>query len=171
VPFALALFAIFTETVLSPTWRLSPFIPFLAILYMRCGFVKALWLAALCGLILDLLNSELRFGLCAVTYTLVTLIAYRQKRHFFDDKPLALSLYTALISCIATLVHFLFLYFAEKPFSKGGKWILSDFFVMPLCDAALAFVWFTLPIMLYSYVQRVGWVGLWQKVRGLWVAP
>ncbi len=65
--------AISHGSVLCPLWhradpeaRLFAFSPFLAILYNRIHFQKALWLSFLCGLIIDLLSSEVRLGVYAL---------------------------------------------------------------------------------------------------------
>src|SRR6185503_489210 len=97
-PFFLAFTVALVGTVFFPSIRLFAFAPFLALVFMRLDFVKALWTSAATGLIVDLLSSQMRFGAYSCCYALTAFLVYHQKRHFFSDKPLALSLFTALIS-------------------------------------------------------------------------
>jgi rod shape-determining protein MreD len=155
--FSLALFAALFGTVFFPNIRLMAFAPFLAIVYNRRSFVFSLWIASLCGLILDLSSSQMRFGFFALCYALMTLLIYKQKRHFFEDKPLALACFAALISFATTGVQ-LFLQCAfESQVQLSWSLFLSDLIAMPIADAIYAFLWFTLPIRGYQYLKRVGW--------------
>lgn len=159
-PFFLALAIAIWGTVFFPTVRLFAFAPFLAIVYTKRSLLSSLWISALCGLIIDLLSSEMRLGAYAFSYSLVTLVLYQQKRHFFDEKPLALSLFTALIAASATLVQAVMLYLFGNKIELGFLWVVTDLLGMSLLDALYAFVWFTCPIKLYQHVQRVGWRNL-----------
>lgn len=157
IPFCLALFAALFATVFFPHSRILSFAPFLAIVYMRKNFATSLWIAALCGLILDLLSSQLRFGLYSLNFCLTTLLVYHQKRHFFDDKPLALSLFTALISCISSAVLLFLVCIFDKTFPFNWTLIVSDLIGMSIIDAIYAFFWFTCLIKLYYQVRERGW--------------
>lgn len=162
-PFFLALMIAVWGTVFFPSVRLFAFAPFLAIVYTKRSFLFSLWIAALCGLIVDLLSSEMRLGAYALSYSIVTLVLYQQKRHFFDEKPLALSLFTALISASATVVQLVLLYLFGSKVSVGFVWMVTDLLGMSLLDALYAFVWFTCPIKLYQHIQRVGLKNLFVK--------
>lgn len=156
-PFALALFFALFGSALFPTLHLMAFSPFLALLYNRCCFFVSLWIASLCGLIVDLLSSEFRLGNHALSYCLSTLMLYRYKKHFFDDKPLALSLFTVLISSIMTIFQLLLIAIFDRALPLSGKLFVTDLLLMPIADALYAFLWFSCPLLLYSHIQKKGW--------------
>jgi rod shape-determining protein MreD len=150
--FFLALFVALFQTAFFPKLRLMAFAPFLALVFMRVGFVRALWLGLACGVAMDLLSSQMRFGLYALNYCLTTLVLYHQKRHFFDDKSLALSLFTVLVASVSTLIEILF---RHLPFN--GKLIFTDVIAMSFLDGAYAFLWFTCPTKLYYLIKQIKW--------------
>jgi rod shape-determining protein MreD len=163
IPFFLALFTALFGSVFFPFTRLFAFAPFLAIVFTRTSFAFSLWAACLCGLIIDLLSSQARFGLYSLTYCLTTIFAFSQKRHFFDDKPLALALFTALISCISSFLELFLLYILNKKLPITSKFIITDIFAMSILDALYAFIWFTCSIKLINHIQRLGWGFLFTK--------
>ncbi len=162
-PFSLALFIALFGTALFPHIKFTAFAPFLALLYNKKSFSSSLWISALCGLSLDLLSSERLLGLYALSYSLTTLLAFKQKRHFFEDKPLALSLFTLLISVISTLCQILLISIFDRSLPLSGKLFLTDIILMPMVDALYAFLWFSCPMMLYLHIQRVGWRAFLKK--------
>lgn len=155
-PFSLALFFAIFGTVFLPDIRLFAFSPFLALLYNKTSLVRALWIATLCGLIIDLFCSEFHLGVYALNFCLTTLILYKQKKHFFEDKPLALSLFTALISIVSTVILLLLIFVFDHglPFSK--RLIVTDLVIMPIADALYAFLWFFCPMRLYLHIKKTG---------------
>jgi rod shape-determining protein MreD len=163
LPFLLALFAACFETAFFPHLRLTLFAPFLALVYQKKELIPSLWLALVAGLIIDLLNSEFRLGISALNYLLTTALLHRQKRHFFVDKPLSLSLFTILISLVSALFYFIFLPFLDTKSVMNGSWALSSFVQTPLLDAFYALLWFTCPMMFYRYVRKIGWKQLFLK--------
>ncbi len=165
-PFGLALFFSLFGTAFLPNVHLLAFSPFFALLYNRKSFIAALWIAALCGLSIDLLSSNLRLGLHALTACLTTLVLYQQKKHFFEDKPLALSLFTLLISIVFTLIQLLVISIFERALPFSGKQLLTDCLIMPLFDAVYAYLWFSCPMMLYLHIKKVGWRAFRDKLLG-----
>ncbi len=156
-PFILALFATAFASVFLPYTRLHTFAPCLALIYARCSRASSLWLSSLCGLIVDLLSVEFHFGLHALSFAAATLFLYEQKRHFYDDKPLALALFTFQLSLFLTCVHSIFAFLSHTSFAFSPKLIAIDFFALPLCDALYAFLWFSCSMALFLYVRRIGW--------------
>ncbi len=165
VPFCLALLVVVFWTLFFPWIKLAPFAPFLAILFSRATFPKALWTAFGCGLILDLLSSELRFGLHALNMTLTTIFLYPQKKHFFEDKATALSFFTAIIAAFSTLVQIFLLHAFDRGVMISLRLIFTDVLLMSLLDAVYAFLWFTCPMRLYTYIQKVGLKSLFKKTE------
>ncbi len=162
-PFLLGLLSALFGTAFFPYFHLIAFAPFLAIAYNRTSIISCLWLAVLCGVIIDLLSSQLRFGLHTLNYSLVTVLLYKQRHHFFEDKSLSLSIFTALISSLSTLLQLLLLYAFDKTLPFTWKLVITDLIGMPLVDALYAYIWFTCSIKAFLYVKKVGVVPLLKK--------
>lgn len=154
-PFLLALSVAILGTVFFPTIRLFAFAPFLALVFIRADFVTALWVAAITGLLIDLLSSQMRFGAYSFCYSLTAALVYHQKRHFFVDKPLALSLYTALIASLCSSLELLFLYALDACPPVNVRLFLIDILGMSLLDGVYAFLCFTCPMKIYPYLKRL----------------
>lgn len=161
--FSLALFAAVFGSVFFPYLHLSFFAPFLALSYHAATLSKSLWLSLICGVILDLISSEFKFGLYTLTCVLATLILYAQKRHFFEDKPLALSIFSAIIAAILTLLQFVLVHLFDRGITFSILTVLTDVIFMSLVDGLYAFLWFTCPIRLYIHIKKVGWKNLFRK--------
>ena len=136
--FALALIYALFGTALLPGLHLAVFAPFLAITLMRKNFVPSLWIAALTGLLLDLMSTHARFGLYALNFCLTVLLLHQQKKHFFDDRPFALALFTALISSVSTLLQYVLLSLFDKKLTVTFGSAMSDLVGMPLLDGVYA---------------------------------
>ena len=161
--FCLAVFATFFGSVFFPSLRLSFFAPFLALSYHASTLSKSLWISLACGLILDLISSEFKFGLYTLTYVLATLILYAQKKHFFEDKPLALSIFTSFIAAVLTILQFVLIHLFDRGISFSTLTLLTDVIFMSALDGLYAFLWFTCPMRLYIYIKKVGWKNLFRK--------
>lgn len=137
----------------------------MALLYNRKPFIFSLWASFGCGFLIDLVSTEPRLGLYAINFALTTLALYPQRRHFFEDKELSLSFFTALISTVSTLVHLVLLQIFGKgiPFKLSS--LFTDLILMPLFDGLYAFLWFTSPLKLYTYGQKVGWRNLFKNLK------
>ena len=138
-PFLLALAALF----FFPT--LSVFTPFFAIVFQKKTFLQSLWIAALCGLLIDLLSSHARFGLFSLSHLLAAATTYRFRRHFFEEKFFSIPLYTGLIALSLSVFQSLFI----CPLG-----FLTASFLMPLADMVYAFFWFTCPLMIYPLCRK-----------------
>lgn len=156
-PLSLACFFALFGTVLLPDVRLLAFSPFLAFMYNRLSFKASLWVASLCGLAIDVLSSEYRIGIHALNYCLTTLLLHKQKRHFFEDKSLSLSLFALLVSVVSTALQLLLIAIFERPLPLSTKLLLTDFALLPIIDAVYAFFCFSCPLMLYLHIKKVGW--------------
>lgn len=150
----LASLFLWTGTALFPYFRVWPFAPFLAILFHRTTFIQALWGSFFCGLSMDLTSSQFPFGLLALSHSITTLFLYSQKKHFFEDKIIAFSLYSALISLFLSSSLILFSSLSEKQIPLTPSLFFSDLLVMPFLDAFYALLWFTVPSTLYGYIRR-----------------
>jgi len=160
VSFLLALVACLVQMLFFPQLRLHFFSPFLAMSYMHSSLLASLWLSALAGLVIDCMNSQLRFGSFAAIYSIVALITLSKKRHFFSEKLFSLSILSLVVSILITLVHSFILFSTSSGFTVSLKFFFTDFLLMPLIDAFYAFLWFTLPFKFYDQVKKRGWKNL-----------
>lgn len=142
--------------VLLPHWRLMFFAPFLIILYYQRSYLTCLWGALLCGLVIDLLSSDMRIGLHSVDYCLTTWLLYGQRRHFFADSLSTLPIMTILFSITATVIQVVIVHIFEQPLVVSWQWVLTDLVYMPLFDACYAFAWFVLPSVCFGRRPRRG---------------
>ena len=140
------------QSALFPHLALLSFSPFAALACIRASLPAALWMAALAGLICDLLSAD-PFGIHAISMAATTAASYRFRR-IFQGEPLQLCCFTALYSALFTpmLVFVLFLFDRRAPF--GGQWSFLDFATMPIADAAYAFFWFVGPLLFFEWVKK-----------------
>lgn len=132
-----------------PNLRLLFFAPFLVIAYYNKGLRSCLWLALLCGLIVDLLSSQTRLGTYAFNYCLTTWILYNQKRHFFEDSPTTFPIMTFIFAFISTLMQVALLYIFGQPIELSWDWIKNDLIRLPLYDAFYAGIAYSLPYLFF----------------------
>lgn len=163
IAFFLALTALLLQGVLIPKLTLLAFAPFLAIAILKRPWIRALSLSALSGCLLDLLSDD-PMGLHALNYTLITALLFRFRKHFLYDQPLHLSLFTALISFLSTLLQLVLLFLFDRRVPFSGGWIVADLIGMPVIDALYAFVWFTAPLSLCEWARRL-WKLYWLKKK------
>lgn len=135
---------------------LLTFAPFIVFYLMHAPLKSALWKAALVGLLLDCLNSSLPFGFYASAHMICCLILYKKRAILIGDKPFSLALFTFGFSIIFTLLEHGFLSFAKTKLIFSYQALATEFIIMPLCDAAYAFVFFSLPAMIFSTIKRLG---------------
>ena len=152
--FIVAFFFLLLGTALFPHFRVWPFAPFLAILFYRVSFSKALWLSFLCGLAMDLFSSQFKFGLLTLTHTAIALLLFGQKKHFFEEKATAVSLYSVLISGFLSLFLLIFSSLSEKQIAISLPILFSNLIIMPFLDGLYTFICFSLPTSLYFTFKR-----------------
>lgn len=163
IAFVLAVIALFLQGLLVPRLVILAFVPFLALTIMRCKSAKALWLSVLTGAIMDLLSDD-PMGLHALNYTLITALLFQLRKHFLHNQPLHLSIFTALISTMSTILQLLLLFLFDRRVPFVGRWICADLIGMPAIDALYAFVWFAAPLSLLDKLRRM-WVLFWLKKK------
>lgn len=155
--FFIALLCTLFSTAVYPYIHLIPFTAFLALLYVRTSLIVSLWIALGCGLLLDLINSDLRFGFYALNTCLVTLLLHRQKKHFFAEKPHSICVLTGLISASMTVLQWIFYCAAHLECNLSWKLLFIDFLLLPICDGMAVFLWIYLPIILFIYSKKMHW--------------
>lgn len=159
--FILAMCAAALQGLIVPRLAILAFAPFLALAIMRSEHKQALWLSALSGAILDLLSDD-PMGLHALNYTAITALLFPFRKHFLYDQPLHLSLFTATISVLSTILQLILLFLFDRRVPFEGKWVFADLVGMPVIDALYAFAWFAAPLSLFDKLRRM-WVLFWLK--------
>lgn len=149
--FALALLALLFGANAFPSIRLLTFAPFFAIVFQRKNFLTSLWIACLCGLLIDLFTIDIRFGVFALCSAVTAGLTFKLKDHFYEENLFSVPLYTAVISAVFSAVQFLLI---RHLVTFNLQLIVSSLIVMPLVDALYGFVWFSCPRMLYCAVKR-----------------
>lgn len=142
--------------VLFPLARLTFFAPFLIIACYKASLKKCLWMALLCGVIVDLLSSYTRFGLYSVDYCLTTALLYPQRRNFFADSLSTLPIMTFFFASLSTLIMAILIYSIDNKNVLSAGWIFTDLIIMPAFDAIYAFMLFILPAIFFGQRQRRG---------------
>lgn len=148
-------FTLFVPT-LFPFIRLTFFAPFLIITYYQRNFLSSLWIAVVCGTIMDLISSTPRLGLYALNYTLTTFLIYNQRRHFFADSLSTMPIMVFLFCLFSTLMQVLQMYIFDQQVVVSWGWALTDLAIMPSFDALFGFLWFVLPHVLFGKPVRRG---------------
>jgi len=153
LPFLLALSGALLSSIFLPNFRLLPFVPLLVHAILKRPLLSCLWIALGSGILVDLLCSSTRFGLYALNFCSLVLIAYRFRTHFFETSPLSFTLFSILLSALSTLLQILLLIaFGSKiPFEL--RFTLVDLLLMPLLDGLYAFLWFICPLFLYTRLK------------------
>ena len=164
--FCLALFAALFSTSFFPNVRLIAFAPFLCIAYTQKHFIPCLWLSFICGISIDLLSYQSMFGLHALSYCLTTVLLYRQKRHFFDDKSWALAVFTALFTCINSSLELLFISAFAKQMPISFLAIVNNTLVTSFLDALYAIMWFSYTVKIYKYIRKLAVNKTFRKTNG-----
>jgi len=154
LPLTLAVIAFLFAPMVLPQVRLVALAPFLAIICLRKTFLTALWVGLSMGLLIDLSNTTLPFGLFSLTYTLLAAFSFLIRKWFFEENPLLLSLYVGLISMSYSALELSLMSLFGSPLSFHFSGLFSQFFLMPVVDSIYAFFWFCCPMMGYTVWKR-----------------
>ncbi len=142
--------------------QILAFIPFLAVLILKASLKKTLWLAALVGILVDLLSDD-PMGVHALNYVITCALFFRIKRLFHFEQ---LSLLAGMLSSLSTLLQWILLFLFDRRVPFNGKWIFADVVAMPVLDALYAFVWFHAPLALAVFLYKT-WILYWLKKKSL----
>jgi len=155
IPFFLALSFALLGTAFFAEVRIWAFAPFLAITHHRVTLIKALWISCFCGFFLDCLSSQFHFGLFSLNHVVVSLLLYKHKKSFFEDKAIAFSLHSTVIAIFLSSFLLLFSSWSHE-ISWSLPLVFSDLILMPFLDGLYALLWFTLPLSLIIYFKKNG---------------
>ncbi len=149
--FLLALLALIFGANAFPSTRLISFAPFFAIVFLRKPFLASLWIAALCGLLVDLFTIDIRFGVFSLCSVATAALTFQLKRYFYEENLFSIPFYTAVISAVFSAIQFVLI---RHLVTFNLQMLLSSLLIMPLVDALYGFVWFTCPRMIYCFLKR-----------------
>ncbi len=152
--FFLALFSACFSSAYLGCVKIIPFAPFFVILILRKPLLTALSISVFCGTLMDLLSSDTPFGIYALNYCLTTLLLYRQKRNFLEDKPLSFSLFTLIYSLTSALILGMLIKFYGLSYKLPLGPLSNTLLLLPLLDAFYAFIWFTCPLGTYALAVK-----------------
>lgn len=128
-------------------WRLCWLAPVLVVSWYQKDYVGALWYSMCCGLLVDLIEPQQRFGFHAINYTAVTALLYGRRRQFFADRISTMPVMTLFFSATSTLIAMLLWNLFTKNNAFSVLWLATDVIAMSACDALYAFLIFSLPYM------------------------
>lgn len=136
--FVVACLATLIAPIFFPSLRLFFFAPYIASMIQKKELPYCLWVAFSCGLFLDVISSESRFGLVALDFTLATLLSYQLKGFIFRDHfstfPLLTFGFASASACLQAFIEALF----DHVNIFSWPWFLSDILIMPFLDALFA---------------------------------
>lgn len=154
--FALALFFTLVIPILVPGLTFYFFAPVVVIAMYQKSRLGACWVAFGCGVILDILYAQDRFGPFIASFMVATIVIYSQKRHFFADTLITLPVMTYLFSLAVTAFQLLLIAGMERSVNISFKWIVTDLIFMPMLDGIFAFLIFIAPAFLFGIKPRRG---------------
>ncbi len=157
---ALFFLAALLLTLFSPiffsSYKVFYFIPFLIRTFYLKSFEESLWISCLCGILLDLLSSNVRFGLHALSYTVTSALLYSQKRNFFEDNLSTLPVLTYLYSFSTTIFQIVLLMILQKGVALSWEFVKIDLGFLPFQDALYSFICFGIPKLIFGQPAKKG---------------
>ena len=135
-----------------PTIRILGFLPLIIFAIARLSLPKALWWSMFAGLAVDLYSFGTPLGFFSTNYTLSTLIIYKYKKFFSEEKLLSYALFGSLFGALSTLLHFVLYSLIDIHLKPSLFTFATDLICMPIIDGVYILVWALLPLMLYKYL-------------------
>jgi len=151
--FCLSFAGMLISLEITPAIRLLGFLPFILFALMRLKLPAALWCSAFAGLTLDLYTFGSPLGFFALNYSLTSLILFRYKKFFSEEKLFPFALYGVAFSFVSTLIHFFLYAIIDVHLKLSFLTLATDLICMPLLDGIYTIVWALLPLLLYKYVK------------------
>lgn len=151
-PFCICLLSTLIIPLYLPSFRLLPFAPLITIIVSRFRLPNALWLAAILGLMVDLLSFSTPLGLFSLNYCLSTLLIYRYRKYFLEEKVFIFALYSILFSFVCSSILFLLFALIEIRLKLTLPILFSDFILMPILDGIYAGLFVLFPMYAYQLI-------------------
>lgn len=148
--------------------RLLAFVPFLTFVLANNRLPLALWLSLAAGLIVDLYSNSAPLGFFALNYTLSSIIVYRYRVYFSQEKIHIFSLYSVLYSLVSTVLHFILFALIEMHIKLHFFSVITDLFLMPILDGVYALAWVFFPLKVYKKLSSEAAVK--QMKRAMFIA-
>jgi cell shape-determining protein MreD len=162
--FVLASAILFLQGVDIPGISINAYIPWIALLILRQkNFLKPLFGAASCGILLDLL-SDSPFGLYPICYTATTALFFRFRNRFHYDQPLQLVLFSALLSLFTSMSGDFILFLFDRRVPISGEWMLINWLIASLIDGIYSLLSVSGPLYLWTKLSRY-WTLFWLKKK------
>ena len=137
----------------APPYPCLFFAPFFVCAYQTLSGLRSLALAAIIGLLLDLLSADYPMGFFMGSYMVVTLLLYARQRDF-TSYLMGLFCSTWIFSSLMTGVQWicLWLFYTAPPLTWRG--IFTDGILLPLADALYALCLFFFPAVFYRSLKK-----------------
>lgn len=127
---------------------------FLALLSLRLDKARAFWMGALSGLFLDLLCTEMAFGLHAFIFVVTMSILFPYRRFFFEEKWLPFTFLAFLFSCLSSFFIALATTLMQKNLHWSPTFIVCDLIVFPILDAIGGYLLLIVPKLIVRFFKR-----------------
>lgn len=151
--FCLSFLGMLASLEVVPTIRLLGFLPFLLFSLTRLSLPAALLCSATAGLTLDLYTFGSPLGFFALNYSLTSLILFRYKKFFSEEKLFPFALYGVAFSFTSTLIHFFLYAIIDVHLKLSFLTLVTDLICMPLLDGVYTIIWVLLPLLLYKHMK------------------
>ncbi len=152
--FFLAFIPFLLSPALLPKLRLTFWAPFIVFCYYRFPLIICLWISLACGLSIDLISSTHSFGMHMLAYSVTTGLLYGRKKFFFEDEITTIPLLTIFFSLAWTVIQASLVHLFGGNLGISLAWVFTDLIIMPLLDGLYAFVWFTVPLILWNKTRK-----------------
>jgi len=134
-----------------PTLKIVYFAPFLIFTFYRTSKKNSIWLALLCGLILDLFSGQMRFGIYAMNYTISTYVLYNLKNYFFEDSLTTLPIMTVIFVYVSALIQLILLDALTIQPVASWNWLTTELIKTPFYNILYAILAFALLPYLFPH--------------------
>ena len=152
--FVISLLVLLIFPSFAPQIRLLAFVPFLTFVIANNRLPGALWLSLIAGLVVDLYSNIAPLGFFALNYTLTSVVVYRYRSYFSQEKAHIFSLYSLLYSLISTALHFVLYALIEMHIKLHLFSIITDLILMPILDGVYALVLVFFPLKVYAQITQ-----------------
>lgn len=167
-PLVLSYFGMVMVSSFVPQARILGFVPFLTLALARLELGYVLWMAAIAGLYIDANSPSTPMGFSALNYALTSLIVFRYRRRFSEDKFYIFTLYSTLFSFVSTILHFVLHALIDLHVKLHVFTVITDLILMPIFDGVYALVFVLAPIALFKYLSASKRLSRYRKVwRGI----
>jgi len=133
-----------------PTLKIIYFAPFLIFTFYRNSKKNCLWLALICGFILDLFTIKMHFGIYALNYTLTVYLLFNLKNFFFEDSLTTLPIMLLIFTYTSVFVQLILLNILTSESLISWGWFTTELIISPIYNLlygviAFALLFFFLP--------------------------